>query len=138
MKRLYGLFLSATNPRDNYSSKRITLLLSLFYFFVFSFINSFVTKAVIYNSGSGDIEKLKLLLAFERDIMQYNFWIIISSLGLITAVDLGYAVVEKAKQSTEQQTQFDNQRIEKDTIIPTNLEQPITISNDNTGEQHKD
>lgn len=98
IKALYKLFLSAVNPKDNYSSKRITLLLSLLYFFFFSTIMGSMVAIAFFVSGRNNPEFIPLI-NFLSQIMEYNFWIILASLGFITSVDLGYALVQRVKNT---------------------------------------
>ncbi len=108
MRKLRKLFLSAVNPRDNYSSKRITLLLSLLYFFFFSTLMGSMVAIAFFVAGRNNPEFIPLI-NFLGQIMEYNFWIILASLGFITSVDLGYAMVQKAKNISIQTNDTNNE-----------------------------
>jgi hypothetical protein len=96
-REFYNLLVRVVDPKDDLSSKRVTLISSLIYFFISSFIYTILGVIIVFVSGKGDIEQIKIFISLIRELIYYNFLIIVSAIGLITVVDMGRAVVDKAK-----------------------------------------
>ena len=95
--KFWKLTTRVMDPKDDVSSKRFALIMSMVYFFFSNFLFTVIATIVIFTTNKGDIELIKIFISFIKELIYYNFLIIVSILGLITVVDMGYAAVEKAK-----------------------------------------
>lgn len=143
--KLYELFIRVTDEKDNLSSKRTTLIFSLIYFFIFCSIFSIIAVVAFFISGKAHMPTFTILMTFVMEVMQYNFWIIAASIGLITVEGLAKAMVAKAKvtlpeitveEGAESPTIIQNaEQIETvDTIETNNIEQ---VNTENLNENNR-
>ena len=86
------------DDNDPASVKRFTSLVVLLHFILASFATLFFTYYVVLVMPKGAVDK-DLLGAFKQ-ILEYDFYIIISGLGFITSTDLVQLWVSKYKQPT--------------------------------------
>lgn len=81
------------------SSKRLVTLIIALHFIIASFATLFIAFYVVFYLPKGRVEIS--LLDMLKQIMEYDFYIILSGLGFITAENMGQIVLEKAKQKGE-------------------------------------
>jgi hypothetical protein len=84
---------------DNASSKRLVTLIIALHFIVASFATLFIAFYVVFYLPKGRVEVS--LLDMLKQIMEYDFYIILSGLGFITAENMGQIFLEKAKNKSE-------------------------------------
>ncbi len=92
MKKFWSKIISS---KDTHSSKRlITLIISL-HFIVASFVVLFFSFYLIVSTPKGtvNIDLINLL----KNVLEYDFYIILSGLGFITADNMGQMLIERAK-----------------------------------------
>lgn len=83
------------SSKDTASSKRlITLIISL-HFIVASFAILFIAFYVIFYLPKGKVETE--LLGLLKEVLEYDFYIILSGLGFITVDSMGSMMLERAK-----------------------------------------
>jgi|SRR5882672_3999727 len=92
MKELLKNLMNAENTA---SSKRFVTLVIALHFIIASFAVLFIAFYVIFYLPKGKIEPE--LLAMLKQVLEYDFYIILSGLGFITAVDFGRMLVERVK-----------------------------------------
>ncbi len=92
MKRFWSGIISST---DTHSSKRLITLIIAMHFIVASFVILFFSFYLIVTvpKGTVNIDLINLL----KNVLEYDFYIILSGLGFITADNLGQIFIEKAK-----------------------------------------
>lgn len=88
--------LSSNEPT---SSKRLITLIISAHFIIASFVILFIAFYVIFYLPRGRVEIS--LLEMLKQVLEYDFYIILSGLGFITADNLGQMMIEKAKQKSE-------------------------------------
>lgn len=79
------------------SSKRFITLIIAFHFILASFFILFLFGFLIFRDAKGSLELVKLVSANLEGILEYDFYIIISGLGFITAEGFTTVLVERAK-----------------------------------------
>ena len=95
MKQMVNYFSKIVDGGDTASSKRLVTLLIALHFIVSSFATLIVAIYVIFHVPKGQVdEKLLNLL---REILQYDFYIILSGLGFITMEGFTQVMIERAK-----------------------------------------
>lgn len=92
MKSFWSKILSSNN---NHSSKRLITLIIAGHFIVASFVILFFSFYLIVSvpKGTVNIDLINLL----KNVLEYDFYIILSGLGFITADNLGQVLIERAK-----------------------------------------
>lgn len=83
------------SSNDTTSSKRVVTLIVAIHFMIASFVLLFICAYVIFYTTKGKVDK-DLLLALEN-ILEKDFYIILSGLGFITGENLGNIFLEKEK-----------------------------------------
>ena len=83
------------SSKDATSSKRLVTLIISLHFIIASFAILFIAFYVIFYLPKGKVEPE--LLALLKEVLEYDFYIILSGLGFITADNLGQILIEKAK-----------------------------------------
>lgn len=85
------------SSQDTASSKRLVTLVIALHFIIASFFILFVSAYVIFYlpKGKVDLDLLGLL----KQVLEYDFYIILSGLGFITADNLGQMLLQKARAS---------------------------------------
>lgn len=84
--------LSSESPN---SSKRFVTLITSACFFLAQFLIIFIAFYVIFYTTKGKVDKD--LLEMLKEVLSYDFYIILSGLGFITAENFGEIMREKAK-----------------------------------------
>lgn len=80
---------------DASSSKRLVTLIISAHFILASFLILFISLYVIFYIPKGAVdEKLIVLL---KEVLEYDFYIILSGLGFITTENLAQILIEKYK-----------------------------------------
>lgn len=92
-------FKSLISSKDTTSSKRVITLIVAIHFMIASFVLLFICAYVIFYTTKGKVDK-DLLLALEN-ILEKDFYIILSGLGFITGENLGNIFLEKEKAKVE-------------------------------------
>lgn len=83
------------SSKDTASSKRLVTLIISLHFIVASFVILFIAFYVIFYTTRGKVDPD--LLGMLKDVLEYDFYIILSGLGFITADNLGQMMLERAK-----------------------------------------
>lgn len=96
MKAFFKKLLSS---KDAASSKRFVTLIISGHFIVASFVILFISIYVIFFTAKGKIEPE--LLAMLKQVLEYDFYIILSGLGFVTADSFGQMMIERAKVRVE-------------------------------------
>ncbi len=86
---------SVLSSKDTASSKRLVTLLTAMHFFLASFTILFIAFYVIFYTTKGKVDTD--LLGMLKDVLEYDFYIILSGLGFITADNIGQVMVERTK-----------------------------------------
>lgn len=86
---------SILSSKDAASSRRLITLIISFHFILASFAVLFVAFYVIFYIPKGQVDKD--LLNLLKEVLQYDFYIIVSGLGFITADVAGHVLIEAAK-----------------------------------------
>jgi hypothetical protein len=102
MKEFFRSILSSESTN---SSKRLVTLITAFCFFVAQFLIIFIAFYVIFYTTKGKVDKD--LLSMLKDVLEYDFYIILSGLGFITADNMVQMMAEKYK-SARPRTMYDN------------------------------
>lgn len=124
MSKFWKEILSSKDPT---SSKRLVTLIIAFHFIVASFVILFIAFYVIFYTTKGKVDGE--LLAMLKDVLEYDFYIILSGLGFITADNLGQMLLERAKMRTGNiptETKNDN-------TTTTKTNSPISKSGESDG-----
>jgi len=91
-KKFWNDIISSDNPA---SSKRLVTLLISVHFIIASFVILFIAFFVIFYTTKGKVDTA--LLAMLENVLEYDFYIILSGLGFITAENVSQIIIEKAK-----------------------------------------
>lgn len=83
------------SPHSTLSSKRLITLIISMHFIVASFSILFIAFYVIFYLPRGHVDPT--LLGLLKEVLEYDFYIILSGLGFVTADNLGQMMLEKAK-----------------------------------------
>lgn len=86
---------SIISSKDAASSKRLVTLIISLHFIIASFAILFIAFYVIFYLPKGKVDTN--LLALLKEVLEYDFYIILSGLGFITADNLGQIMLEKVK-----------------------------------------
>lgn len=92
MKKFLIKILSAS---DDTSSKRLITLILAFIFILAQFVILFIAFYVIFYTTRGKVDKD--LIDLLKTVLEYDFYIILSGLGFITADMFGRMMVEKVR-----------------------------------------
>ena len=92
MSKFWQKILSA---KDTTSKKRLVTVSISLHFIIASVAILFIAFYVIFYLPKGKVEPE--LLALLKEVLEYDFYIILSGLGFITADNLGQILIEKAK-----------------------------------------
>jgi len=92
MKKFWKSVLSSDEPT---SSKRLVTLIISLHFIVASFAILFIAFYVIFYLPKGKVEPE--LLALLKEVLEYDFYIILSGLGFITADNMGQIMLQRAR-----------------------------------------
>lgn len=96
MKKMnFTYFRRLINENDPASLKRWVLLILSIHFMITSFLVSFFVFYLILFTPKGSVNKD--LLDLLRAIFEYDFYIMVVGLGLVTTETLGHILIEKAK-----------------------------------------
>jgi hypothetical protein len=106
------------SSKDPTSSKRLVTLIISAHFIIASFTILFIANYVIFYVPKGQIDKE--LLSLLKEVLEYDFYIILSGLGFITADGLVTVMGEKAKAQAQALSGFYQNAIE-----PLNKNEPI-------------
>lgn len=87
------------SSKDTTSSKRLVTLIISLHFIVASFVILFIAFYVIFYTTKGKVDTD--LLGMLRDVLEYDFYIILSGLGFITADNMSQMMLERAKAKAE-------------------------------------
>lgn len=90
ISKFWSKILSSTDPT---SSKRLVTLVVAVFFLIAQLLTIFICFYVIFYTTKGRVDKD--LLGMLRDILEYDFYIILSGLGFITAEGAMQVMVEK-------------------------------------------
>lgn len=90
---------SVISSKDTASSKRLVTLIISLHFIVASFVILFIAFYVIFYTTKGKVDND--LLGMLRDVLEYDFYIILSGLGFITADNMGQMMLERAKAKAD-------------------------------------
>lgn len=90
---------SIISSKDAASSKRLVTLIISLHFIIASFAILFIAFYVIFYLPKGKVEPD--LLTMLKQVLEYDFYIILSGLGFITADNMGQIMLERAKQKSE-------------------------------------
>ncbi len=83
------------SPDSTLSSKRlITLIISL-HFIIASFSILFIAFYVVFYLPRGHVDPV--LLSLLKEVLEYDFYIILSGLGFVTADNFGQMMIARAK-----------------------------------------
>lgn len=88
---------SILSPSSHLSSKRLVTLIISLHFILASFSILFVAFYVIFYLPKGKVDKD--LLQLLKEVLEYDFYIILSGLGFVTADNFGQIMLEKAKMT---------------------------------------
>ena len=83
------------SSKDAASSKRLVTLIISLHFIVASFVILFIAFYVIFYTTKGKVDKD--LLDLLKNVLEYDFYIILSGLGFITMDNMGQVMLERAK-----------------------------------------
>jgi hypothetical protein len=86
---------SIMSSKDPTSSKRLVTLIMALHLILASFMILFIAFYVIFYTTKGRVDKD--LLDMLKDVLEYDFWIVTSGLGFITADNLGQVMLERTK-----------------------------------------
>src|SRR5690554_6660838 len=86
---------SILSSKDTTSSKRLVTLIISIHFIVASFTILFIAFYVIFYTTKGQVDQS--LLNMLKDVLEYDFYIILSGLGFITADNVGQLMVERTR-----------------------------------------
>lgn len=92
MSNFWKSILSSNNTT---SSKRLITLIISFHFIIASFSILFIAFYVIFYLPKGKVEPQ--LLTLLKEVLEYDFYIILSGLGFITVDNMGQILLQKAK-----------------------------------------
>jgi hypothetical protein len=120
MKNFWSKIISS---KESHSSKRFITLIIAGHFIVASFVILFFSFYLIVSvpKGTVNLDLINLL----KNVLEYDFYIILSGLGFITADNLGQILIEKAKTVAS--------NIITPTASPTLPTSPTTVTNTTTG-----
>lgn len=125
------------SSKDTTSSKRLVTLIISLHFIVASFAILFIAFYVIFYLPKGRVEVE--LLNMLKQVLEYDFYIILSGLGFITADNLSQMLLEKAKDKNALMSALVNPPVatpptppEPPTEFPTEDGPPIEINANNT------
>lgn len=90
---------SILSSKETASSKRLVTLIISLHFIIASFAILFIAFYVIFYLPKGKVEAT--LLDMLKQVLEYDFYIILSGLGFITADNMGQIMLERAKQKSE-------------------------------------
>lgn len=108
------------------SSKRFVTLMMVFHLFVASFFILFILGYMAFYVPKGRVDPL--VTGLLKQVLEYDFYVILSGLGFITVENVAAVMVEKAKAKSNRFTSFS---------LPTDYYKPEEIS-DETGEPLRD
>lgn len=86
---------SILSSESTNSSKRIVTLITALCFFIAQFLIIFIAFYVIFYTTKGKVDPE--LLGMLKQVLEYDFYIILSGLGFITAENFAQVILEKAK-----------------------------------------
>lgn len=125
MNKFWTNILSSDSPT---SSKRLITLIISMHFIVASFVILFIAFYVIFYTTRGKVDAE--LLGMLKDVLEYDFYIILSGLGFITADNTVQLLTNRAQTKAA----IINS-LAKPNVIPTNIKvTPPTAPPDLTDE----
>lgn len=95
MKGITRFWSRILSSSDDASSKRLVTLIISAHFIIASFVILFIAFYVIFYTTRGRVDKD--LLDLLKTVLEYDFYIILSGLGFITADTFGRMMVEKVR-----------------------------------------
>lgn len=108
------------------SSKRLITLIIALHFIIASFATLFIAFYVVFYLPKGRVEIS--LLDMLKQIMEYDFYIILSGLGFITTENMGMILLEKAKSKNAVVSNIVDTVDPREATIPQESGDPIEIS----------
>jgi hypothetical protein len=107
---------SILSSKDPTSSKRLVTLVMALHLILASFSILFIAFYVIFYSTKGKVDKD--LLGMLKDVLEYDFYIVLAGLGFTSADNIGQMLIEKAKvnKMTSEDIRLEKQ-IERDQPI---------------------
>lgn len=117
---------------DTASSKRLVTLIIALHFIIASFATLFIAFYVVFYLPKGRVEVS--LLDMLKQIMEYDFFIILSGLGFITAENLFQILLEKTKSTNAVVSNIVETVKPTEAIIPQEDGPPIEISDSRKSE----
>jgi len=94
-KTMSNFWRNALSAENVVSSKRLVTLIISLHFIIASFVTLFIAFYVIFYMPKGRVEPE--LLGLLKQVLEYDFYIILSGLGFITADSVTMMIIEKAK-----------------------------------------
>lgn len=94
------------SSKDTASSKRLVTLIISLHFIIASFTILFIAFYVIFYTTKGKVDEA--LLNMLKDVLEYDFYIIVSGLGFITADNFTQVMIERAKRKTSLPSEEDS------------------------------
>lgn len=86
---------SILSPSSHLSSKRLVTLIISLHFILASFSILFIAFYVIFYTTKGKVDKD--LLEMLKDVLEYDFYIILSGLCFVTVDNIGQIIIERIK-----------------------------------------
>lgn len=117
------------SSNDTASSKRLVTLIISLHFIVASFVILFIAFYVIFYTTKGKVDPE--LLGMLKDVLEYDFYIILSGLGFITADNMAQMLLEKAKAKVAGNIQVGAPNADTIKVDTMNVKQTI-LPNDNS------
>lgn len=94
-KKLNDFFADVLLSSNPTSSKRLVTLLVTAHFLLASFLILFLASYVVFYLPKGKVDPI--LLNLLKEILEYDFYIILSGLGFITVENFGNMMIERVK-----------------------------------------
>lgn len=111
------------SSNDTTSSKRLVTLIISLHFIIASFAILFIAFYVIFYLPKGQVNPDLLLML--KQVLEYDFYIILSGLGFITADNMGQIMLEKAKSKNAMLKE-----VNKDKVPPEEPKDDLIINPD--------
>lgn len=116
------------SSKDATSSKRLVTLIISLHFIISCFCILFFAFNVVYRLPKGKIEPE--LIGLLKDVLEYDFYIILSGLGFITADNMGQMMLERTRAKVAGNVQVGAPNADTIQVDTMNIKQ--TVTNDNT------
>lgn len=116
--KINSFWKSVLSSQESTSSKRLVTLIIAAHFIIASFVILFIAFYVIFYLPKGRVDPQ--LLDLLKEVLQYDFYIIVSGFGFIGADNLGQVLIERAKIQAGQVTKMLKPEKEDDFEIKDN------------------